>query len=174
MLVDMRTASPAALLGRREDPAAARATASVAEPGWMLLGGMGAAFALIGGLDLALTWYPFNLGNPEWEFGTVTSTLDGMPVYALGLALLLAAGAAGRRPWVVRGAAVLVLLTVLAILAAAFLYATTIPMALKGVENPLMRLGLQKAILKTAAQALVYPVALAWIAVGAWRHAARG
>jgi hypothetical protein len=56
-----------------------------ADFGWYLLGWIGLAFALVGGFDLALIWIPLGFGNPEWEFGTVSATLDGLPVTTLGL-----------------------------------------------------------------------------------------
>jgi hypothetical protein len=131
---------------------------------------MGLALSLIGGADIALAWYPFNLGNSEWEFGTVTATLDGLPLLALGLALVLGAAVArGRRAATKTVAVGLVLLAVLIALAA-ILYATNVPIALQSVSDPLVKTGLKKAIVKTALQAVVYPCAFVWLALKGWRH----
>lgn len=137
---------------------------------WGLLVPTGLAFLLVGGADLALVWYPLGFGSAEWEFGSVTSMLNGLPVLVMGLAFLgMAAVASGRR-WAGRGiAAVLVLLAVAVVLMAA-LYATTVPIALKAVPNEQVALGLKKAIAKTTVQAAVYPVLLVWLAIATWRR----
>jgi hypothetical protein len=141
--------------------------------GWYLLGWVGLVFALVGGTDLLLTWYPLNVGNPEWEFGTVSATLDGLPVPALGFALLLGAGVAGGKRWLVRTMAVVLVLLAAVIVLAAVLYATNVPIALQSVTDPLIRTGLKKAIAKTTTQAVLYPIAFVWIAVKAWRHSGK-
>ena len=51
---------------------------------WALLGWVGVAFIVVGGVDFALTWYPMNFGNREWEFGTVTASFNGLPILLLG------------------------------------------------------------------------------------------
>ncbi|HEU0078162.1 MAG TPA: hypothetical protein VFQ76_10965 [Longimicrobiaceae bacterium] len=137
---------------------------------WGLLVPTGLAFLLVGGADLALVWYPLGFGSAEWEFGSVTSMLNGLPVLVMGLAFLgMAAVASGRR-WAGRGiAAVLALLAVAVVLMAA-LYATTVPIALKAVPNEQVALGLKKAIAKTTVQAAVYPVLLVWLAIATWRR----
>ena len=50
--------------------------------------------------------------------------------------------------------------------------ATDVPLAWKAITDPIMRVGINKAIAKTAVQALVYPTVLLWIGVRAWRHSA--
>ena len=137
---------------------------------WGLLVPVGLAFLLVGAADLALVWYPLGFGSAEWEFGSVTSMLNGLPVLVMGLAFLgMAAVASGRR-WAGRGiATVLALLAVTVVLMAA-LYATTVPIALKAVPNEQVALGLKKAIAKTTIQAAVYPVLLVWLAISTWRR----
>ncbi len=141
--------------------------------GWYLLGWVGLVFALVGGFDLLLTWYPLNFGNPDWEFGTITAALDGLPVTTLGLALLLGVAVARGKRWLVRTMAVVFVALAVVIVLAAMLYATDVPIALQSMTDPLIALGLKKAIAKTTVQALLYPVAFVWIAVKAWRHSAK-
>jgi hypothetical protein len=141
--------------------------------GWYLLGWVGLVFALVGGFDLLLIWYPLHFGNPDWEFGTVSATLDGLAVTTLGLALLLGVGVARGKRWLVRTMAVVFVAVAVVIVLAAILYATNMPIALQSMTDPLIALGLKKAIAKTTVQAFLYPVAFAWIAVKAWRHSAR-
>lgn len=143
------------------------------EFGWRLLGLIGLAFSLIAGADLVLTWYPFNIGSPEWEFGSVTSSLDGLPLLVMGLTLSLAGGVARGQRGVVRTVAMLFLILAVMIVVAALLYVTNVPIALQSVQDPGVRTGLKKAIAKTSVQAVVYPAALLWLAVKSWRHAAR-
>ncbi len=137
------------------------------------MGWVGIVFALVGGFDLLLTWYPLDFGNRDWEFGTVTAMLDGLPVTTLGLALLLGAAVARGRRWLVRTMAVVFVALAVVIVLAAMLYATDVPIALQSMTDPLIALGLKKAIAKTTVQALLYPVAFVWIAVKAWRHSAK-
>ncbi len=112
--------------------------------GWYLLGWVGLVFALVGGFDLLLTWYPLNFGNPNWEFGTVSATLDGLPVTTLGLALLLGAAVARGKRWLVRTMSVVFVALALVIVLAAMLYATDVPIALQSMTDPLIALGLKK------------------------------
>ena len=140
--------------------------------GWDLLGWIGLVFTAVGGVDLLLTWYPMNFGNPEWEFGTVSAALDGLPVLTLGLGLLMGAGAARGQRWLVRTMAVVLALLAVLIVAAAILYLLNLPIALQSVTQPVIRTGLKKAIAKTAGQSVLYPLAFGWIDWKAWRHAA--
>jgi hypothetical protein len=137
---------------------------------WRLLAGLGALFVVVGGADLALTWLPLGFGNPEWEFGTVTSMMDGLPVPTLGLVALVAAGQLGGSRVTSRIGSVLLAVFALWVVAAAILYATTVPLALRAVTEPVIRSGLNKAVIKTALQSVVYPIGLIWLAVAAWRR----
>ena len=164
------TSEPRVLIEPARKGSARSPLAPAPDFGWLLLGWMGLAFALIGGWDVLLTWVPMHFGNPEWEFGTITSSLDGLPVLTMGLVLVLGAGAARGTRWLVRTMAVLLVALAVAILVAAALYATSVPIALKSVMDPVVKTGLKKAIAKTTTQAVVYPVAFAWIALQAWRR----
>ncbi len=157
--------SPALMLERV--PIVRQARRDVLVP---LLGPLGIAFLLVGGADLALTWYPLRIGSVEWELGTIMQTLNGLPVFSLGLVFLAAwAGARGRR-WAVASVAVGLILTALAILAMAGLLALSIPAALHAVQDQAVLLGLKKAALKAAVQVVAYPTMLLWVAVRALRR----
>jgi hypothetical protein len=127
-------------------------------------------FVVVGGVDLALTWLPVGFGNPEWEFGTVTSMMDGLPVPTLGLVALIGAGQLGGSRVTSRMGSLLLALLGLWVVAAAILYATTVPIALRAVTDPVIKTGLMKAIWKTAVQCVAYPVGLIWLAAVAWRR----
>jgi hypothetical protein len=51
------------------------------------------------------------------------------------------------------------------------LWATSVPVGLRAVEEPMVLRGLKKAIAKTGMQVVVYPIALLYVSVKAWRHA---
>ncbi len=142
------------------------------ETGWSLLGVLGSVFALVAGADILLAWFPTNFGNAEWEFGTVTASLESFPLLAVGLALLLGSSVARGAGRVVQMVSGLFLVLAVAIAAAGVMYALRVPVALETVTDPVPRSGLKRAILKTVAQAVLYSLAFAWIAIKGWRHAA--
>jgi hypothetical protein len=129
----------------------------------------GVAIAVVGWTDLALLWYPPQLGNPQWEFGTISAHLNGMPLGTVGLALV-AAGAIGeghrRSAQVVAGVALLVAVSLLAI---SVIYLLDIPVALRSTPAQ-ARAILTKAIVKAAVYALTYTAFYAWLARLLWRR----
>jgi hypothetical protein len=132
---------------------------------------VGGVLLIVGLLDLGLAFYPPMFGNANWEFGTVGSSLNSLPVPMLGLALLLGAAVArgwvlGMRVWAIIGIVLAVL-----VLAAAALWALNLPLAFRSVQEPVARLGLKKSVAKTVAQAILYPVAFLWIGWQGMRHA---
>lgn len=137
-----------------------------------LLAPVGVAFLLVGGADIALTWYPLRIGSVEWELGTVMQTLNGLPVFALGLALLSARAAAGSRRWPAVSVSVAMILVAIAIVAMAGLLALSVPVALHAVQDPAVVQGLKKAALKAAVQVVAFPTMFLWLAVGTLRRAA--
>ena len=139
--------------------------------GWLLLGWVGLTFALVGGVDVLLTWYPAHFGVAEWEFGTITASLNGLPLFTMGLALLLGSQVARGRRKGVRIVAWLLLAVAIAIVLAALLWATSVPLALRVVSDPVVKTGLEKAVVKTCVQAVAYPVGFVWVALKALRHA---
>ena len=144
--------------------------ASPPEAVWRLLGGLGLLFVIVGGADLALTWLPLGFGNPEWEFGTVTAMMDGLPVPTLGLVAVAGAARLAGARWLARVVSVVLAVLALWIVGAAILYVTTVPLALRAVTDPVIRAGLDKAVTKTAVQCVAYPIGLVWLAVAAWRR----
>ena len=72
----MAAASGAALSNRqgRDHLSLAQRTESRRHHVWPVLDWLGLAFLLMGLVDLALAWFPLGLGNPEWEFGTISAT----------------------------------------------------------------------------------------------------
>ena len=142
--------------------------------GWFLLGVAGLAFFLAGLADIGLAWLPLRVGNAEWEFGTVSRSLDSLPLPLLGISLVLAAGVArGKRFWSWAAVVVLALFAVFVVVAGV-LYGLDVPLALRAVKDPVILGGLKKSIFRTGVQAVLYAVAtvvLAWAGMARIRMA---
>jgi hypothetical protein len=123
--------------------------------GWGMMAWLGAAFLILGLVDVTLTWIPAQFGSPEWEFGSYTATLNNLPIVLLGLGLLMLAA---------------FLTSSRALLAGAFFYATDLPIALKDATGTI-RTGLLKAIVKTSCQTVIYVAVGTLLAVRSVRGA---
>ena len=156
----------------REIPRPERVREMPAAPdfGWYLFGWLGVVFTVIGMFDILLSWVPFAFGDAEWEFGTVTTTMDSLPLATLGLGLLLGSSVARGKRWVLRGVSAVLVLLGISIVGAALLYATEVPLALRAMQDPTLALAMKKAVLKTSVQLLMYPVLFFWLAMTGWRH----
>ena len=163
-------AAPKIVLTGTHDRAARATRMVVPELGWELLGWVGFAFVLIGGVDMLLAWYPAAFGSPEWEFGTVASTLNGLPLPTLGLMLIMASGVAQGRVWMARGASVTMIGLVVILVAIGILFITVVPLALQAVSNPLARTGILKAIAKSSVLLVLYPALFSWVALLGFRR----
>ncbi len=144
------------------------------DPGqsWAVLGWIGLAFIVVGGADFVLTWLPPDFGNREWEYGTVTASFNGLPILLLGLGLLITASERLDRRWWGTLGVVGALGLLLWVLAGFALWAMNISLALQTVPDNLL-LGVQRALVKTVVQSVVYSVLLAYLVRKAWL-AARG
>lgn len=132
-----------------------------------VLGWAGLTFLIVGGADLLLTFLPLQLGNREWEFGSYTSAMNGLPVPVLGLALMVWSAVTGRRRGLA-GLAVVVSVVLLAgIVVGAVLWATGIPLALQSVPQQVAD-GLKKALIKSTVQSVAYPLLLVYMTRQAW------
>jgi hypothetical protein len=136
---------------------------------WTGLVALGLVLFVVGWTDLALLWWPFGFGQPEWEFGIITGFLDGLPVATVGVSLV-AIGAVARR-WrrLTLGTAVFALVVVAVLVAVSVLYLLDVPLALKAAP-PEMRSVLYRSLLKSGAFAVTYMAYYAWLTWFAWRH----
>jgi hypothetical protein len=170
LLVEEPVAEPNILM--RERGGAPRAPGTASEwVLWRVFGWLGLAFLLVGAADLVLAWVPEAFGRPDWEFGTVVTTLQNIPVPAMGLALVMVWAVVEERLVVVRVAAVAFGLSALVILALAVLFATNVPIAMSSVTDPMAKLGLKKATARVAVQVVVYGAVFVVLAVAGWRGA---
>ena len=130
----------------------------------------GVTFLVVGMVDLVLLWIPTQMDSVAWEFATVGRTLDGLPMAVLGL-VLLAYGASrhprfGRRA--LRGFAGVFAVSALALIALGVLFATLAPAVLSQTPREAVE-GVQRAVVRHAVQALVYPIAFVTLALALWR-----
>lgn len=136
---------------------------------WLIVGGLGLALGFVGSLDLVLLFFPPRFGNAEWEFASISAGLNGLPVLALGLGLVVAAGVARGNRSVVRVGAVVFGVLGVVIIGLAAVYLLTVPIALGSTSDPVTLLTIKKSIAKTVGQVLVYPTMFLAMAVFVWR-----
>ena len=121
----------------------------------------------VGGVDFALVWFPTNFGNREWQFATGAQSFNGLPILLLGLGFLtVAAEQVDRRWWGMLGVGFALVLLVWMLVGIA-LWANNVSLALGTVPEELA-LGIQKSILKTMVQSLVYPAILVYLLRRGW------
>ena len=140
---------------------------------WSVIGWIGFVLAAMGLVDVFLTWYPFDFGNVEWEFGTVSQSFNGLPSVTMGLGLWLGSAVVLERKVLARLIAIAFVGLAVAVVVAAVLYATTVPIALNSVPENAVATGLRKAIAKTAAQSVLYPVVFLVIGIKGWKSTSR-
>jgi hypothetical protein len=138
---------------------------------WDLLGWLGFALFVVGGADFLLTWFPERFGNPEWEFGTITASLNAMPASLMGLTLLLVWALHDEAPGRARIFSTVLLVWAVALLALAVVYGLTLPLAVRGLSVPEIGVGLKRAIARTLVQLAVYPIVMAWMGIRGFRLA---
>lgn len=144
------------------------------DTGWYLLGGIGLVFAIVSLADLVLAFYPLAVGDAEWEFGTITTVMDGLPLLTIGLGLALGAMVARGRWAGVKILSVVFALFGLVLVLLTVRYAGHISQAMGAVAEPSIKLGLRKAIAKTLTQGTLYPIGFFWIGTLGWKHAKHG
>ncbi len=107
--------------------------------------------------DILLGIFPTAMGDPEWEFGVISSILNGFAIPTMGAYLLLSwLLATGKVIWS-RVVGIVAIFVACLLIALAILYATAIPLALKSVEqNATLLLGMQKAMIKAAVLLVSY------------------
>ena len=139
--------------------------------GARFLGGLGAAMAAVGWIDVGLNFIPLQAGNPDWEFGTASVVFDSLPLGTIGMGLLLfvAAGQVGRR-WslLLLGTACYVIL--LGLIGVLTLYGLALPAVWRAAGEALQG-PLVLAIGKTSVIACIYMLLYAWMGTVAWRSA---
>lgn len=140
---------------------------------WQVFAIVGMLFFVLGVVNLGLVWFPLELGEPEWEYGTTSAFFDLFPLLGLGIALLVSSSIALGWKWTARGVALTCILVAVFMWLAFALFVTVFPLVFRAVGSPVALTPVKKAAAKTAVQALIYPFALLWLAGAAWRATLR-
>ena len=145
---------------------------SAPNPGeaWGAIAWLGAALAFIGWTDVMIGLFPFNVGNPDWEFGGMSAAFDSMPLGTIGLGIALAAALARGRRKTITAIAVLTTLIVLFIAGAMGMFALAVPVVLNSVPQQ-VRIQVLIPITKTTLLAMTYFVLYIILSRAAWRGA---
>ena len=161
------------LIGLRQEKATQRPQLVSAGPeaAWRIVSLLGLGFVIVGTLDLGLAWIPLGLGSPEWEFGTIASTLNGLPVLTMGIALLVASAFVGSQVRTLRALAVAAALLTALLVLCGVLFLTVAPVALRGAPNAVVQSNVMKVVIKGGVLLLVYPILYGWLGFRAWRYA---
>ena len=136
---------------------------------WRWVGWFGLLLFVAGLGDFVIAWVPMRLGSPEWEFGTVASTLAGLPLATMGLAGLLGSAVARGKLGLTRAWGLVVLVWAAVVLGSYVLFLLDVPVALRAVSGEAL-LGIKKAIVKTTLLAVVFGAGYLVAGFGAIRH----
>src|SRR5262249_22761911 len=109
--------------------------------------------------DIALAFYPLRFKTMEWEFGTTAATFSELPLLALGLAALLASALARGRRGAVIATSVLLLVLAAGMLGMLVVFLSDIPVALRSVASGDVKLGVEKAAVKTVGLGVLFAAA---------------
>lgn len=159
--------SPAAMLSSK-GIAASAANSAPGIQAWSIVGVVGVGLAVIGWTDVATGLLPFSVGNPDWEFGAISTAIDSMPLATIGLGVAAAAAVAHSRRTALTFLSVFVGLVVLFLMAAIVLYGLSVPVIFKAVP-PQMNAQVIVAVTKTSLLAVTYLVLYGFIARHVWR-----
>lgn len=143
------------VLVKTETDAKAPPLTPMPEAGWRVIAVVGLLLGAIGWLDVLLLWIPAYFGRTEWEFGTISSTFDALPLATLGLSLILAGAIANGWRVRLRVVAWFAFVVAVVLLAALVLYATDVPLAWSGVQ-PAAQPVLKRVMIKTVLLAVAY------------------
>jgi hypothetical protein len=136
---------------------------------WAMMFAVGAALLMIGVTDLAMLFYPARFASIDWEFGTISGFIDGLPVTTIGFsAMVVAATARGWMKWR-RLLGVLALLMAMTVLVLVAIFIMDAPAAFRAV-NPAMKQSLGKAIIKSVSMGVIYVCLFATQGVWTWQR----
>jgi hypothetical protein len=133
----------------RPDPARTRLA-------WTLLGVLGAVFVLVGLADILLAVYPPSR-NPTWQFGVISSILNGLAIPTMGGYLMLSALLARGKVTETRVISSLALAGAVLLVILALVYLRAIPLAVRSLAaNDAPALGTKKTVAKAGFLFVVY------------------
>jgi len=125
---------------------------------WRAIGWFGLLLGVVGLGDILVNWYPLGLGSPEWEFGTIGTTLGQLPLLTMGVAALLASFLARGTRWGVMTMGIVLLVLALAVLALYTVFLLDVPLALKATARSPVGLGIRRGIARASVMAVGFSV----------------
>ena len=131
---------------------------------------IGSALAVVGLVDLALLWFPMQLGTAGWEFAAVSRTFTSAPMTMVGL-VLIAFGLVrrGTRPTMIRKVAMGFVALSFVLVAMGMLFGLAAPAVLSQASGePAATAALKRAMVKNGIEIVVYPTVLLVIATILW------
>lgn len=153
--------APAPAKTEKSIPTPRQASSPGEHTAWTLLGWVGGAFLLLGLGDILIGWYPFAFGNTEWEFGTISGTLNAFALPMLGLYFILASGLARGSRVQARTAAVLMSVLLVVLAGMAIVYLMVAPIALRSAApSAALLAAMKKGVAKSAMLAVGYGILL--------------
>ena len=158
----------------RSRPAAA--TRPAPQRYWTVIAVAGFTFMFVAWTDIALLWYPLRLKEVEWEFATVTATVNALPLATMGLVFITVAALAKGSVGLSRVVAALCAGMLLVLIALAGLYTLTLLAGYSAVD-PAARPVLIRATAKTSVLVVTYLLFhlwLGWISLRSGRSASIG
>ena len=132
-------------------------TRAARSPAWQVLFAIGLCLMFAGAVDLGTGIYPVQFGSPEWEFGSIGNFLNRLPMFGLGLTLLLSSSLALSFARLSLLFASTLLLFSIIIFVLGVLYVTNQPLVLNamGAAN-IPREATVRILVKSGAQFLIY------------------
>jgi hypothetical protein len=137
--------------------------------GWKYLFLIGVGLFVVESIDLSLLFVPARFASLDWEYGTISSLFDSLPLMTIGLGLMSAASVANGWIGTRRLVVAIALLMTLVITVLGIIYALDVPAVLKAVE-PAAKTTVKKAGLRTGLMALTYFVLYLALGVWTWRR----
>jgi len=132
----------------------------------------GAVLTLAALFDSALALYPTMFGSPEWEFGSISGIVAGLPLLTIGLVgMWIGGGLLGRR-WMSLGMGVAFLVGAVCVIGALVLFTLDVPVALRATQD-VAQGNIKQLVAKTLALGCMFGTGYVVAGVIALRQARR-
>jgi hypothetical protein len=144
-------------------------TVAAPKTAWRYAGWLGLVLVVVGGIDIALRWYPTSFRSPEWEFGTIGITIASLPLFSIGLVMVLASSLARASKVGAQVLAGVFSLLAVLLLAILMIFLLDVPLALKA-PDPRVLLEIKKTVLRTLIMGLAFEILFVSSAVLSFRY----
>ena len=133
-------------------------------------GWIGLTLLLAALIDSGLALVPMAFGNAEWETGTISSLMAGLPLVTIGLGGMWVSAACLTRRWLLATMGFVLLGAAASVLVLLLLFTLNVPTALHATQNE-AHLVIQKLVLKTLVLGLTFSIAYIVMGVLSFRQA---